>query len=334
MAMHIHRGTEPLRADLRGAVIAIGNFDGLHRGHQALIDRARTQARLLRAPLGLVTFEPHPRSVFHPDEPLFRLSPLPLKERLCAALGLDLLAIVNFTAELAALSAEDFVTGLLVHRLGVGHVVTGYDFHFGRGRKGNPDLLHRLAPMGGFTVDTVEQVTDENGLTPFSSSTIRNELRQGRPEAAARQLGWRWQVTGTVVQGDQRGRTIGFPTANIILEPGTAPAEGIYAMQVHDRTTGLTHPAAGYVGKRPTFETERSFLEIFLFDFSADLYGHELDAIFTAFIRPDRKFDGVAALITQMEADCARAREILADLARHDPLRALPLAAAQADGSL
>ncbi len=220
--------------NLRGAVVAIGNFDGLHRGHQALLNIARDIAKQRGVALGILTFEPHPRSFFKPHEPVFRLTPPALKARLAAKLGVDFIYAVNFNADLANTTPEDFVRLHLVEALGVSHVVSGYDFHFGKGRKGNPDLLKSLGQEFGFGVTSVDQVTDDDGNAPFSSSSIRSALRRGNVKTAAHELGYDWTVMGEVVHGDKRGRTIGFPTANIILEPGAEPFRGIYAVDVRD----------------------------------------------------------------------------------------------------
>lgn len=321
--MEIFRHDATLPEALRGGVIAIGNFDGLHRGHQQLVRLAQDKAKALGKPCGLLTFEPHPRGFFRPAEPLFRLTPEPLKLSLAQALGLDFAVVMDFGADLARMEAEDFIRDALGRRLGAAHVVTGYDFHFGHGRKGNPDLLRAQGAKLGFGVSVLDQVTDDGGLAPFSSSSIRAELRAGHVEEAARQLGYWWTVQGEVVKGDQRGRTIGYPTANVVLEPGTDAAEGIYATRVKLRGQWLG--GAAYIGTRPTFDTDRKFLEIFLFDFAGDIYGETLTAEFVGFIRPDRKFDGLEPLLAQMKADCEAARRILAGLAAHDPMREFPL---------
>ena len=220
---------------LKGCSVAIGNFDGMHRGHQALLNVARAEAERRGLPWGILTFEPHPASYFRPNEPVFRLSPHPLKSRLAKASGVDLLAVVGFNAEIAASTPEEFVLHHLVNRLGVSHVVTGYDFHFGKGRKGTPETLAQLGKAHGFGVSTVDQVTsDSDGKAPFSSSSIRSAIRRGHVRNAADELGYRWIVMGEVVHGDKRGRSIGFPTANIIVDPGAEPARGIYAVEVRD----------------------------------------------------------------------------------------------------
>ncbi len=319
----------------RGAVIAIGNFDGVHRGHQTLLSTAQSEAERLGRPWGVVTFEPHPRSFFRPDEPVFRLTPKALKARLVTALGASFMAVLPFDAALAELDAEQFVRRCLVERLGVAHVVMGYDFHFGKGRKGSPATMAALGRELGFGVTIVEQVTDEGDQhSPFSSSSIRQALRHGHVTAAARELGYHWTVLGEVVKGDQRGRTIGFPTINIVLEKGADPFRGIYAVRVRDsKEKDAPHwPGAGYFGDRPTFDTGRTFLEVYLIGFDGDLYGHDMFVEFIDLIRPDKRFSSVDELIGQMKADCGQALAKLDALKSADPVTELPLGRLQAQG--
>jgi riboflavin kinase/FMN adenylyltransferase len=333
--MHVIAGLSPVPELCRGAVVAIGNFDGVHRGHQALLARAAAEARRLGRPWGLVSFEPHPRSYFKPDEPVFRLTPGPLKARLVEALGAAFMAVLPFDRDVAELPAEDFVIRHLVERLGVAHVVTGYDFHFGRGRTGSPATMAELGRKLGFGVTIVEQVRDEGDQhSPFSSSSIRQALRHGHVTAAARELGYRWSVLGEVVRGDQRGRTIGFPTLNIVLEKGADPFRGIYAVRVRDAAEkGQAHwPGAGYFGDRPTFDTGRSFLEVHLIGFDGDLYGRDMLVEFIDLVRPDKRFSSVPELVAQMKQDCASALRLLAAAKADDPIAAFPLGGLQAKG--
>jgi len=234
------------------AVVAIGNFDGVHLGHQKLLETTEQQAKTLGKPLGVLTFEPHPRSLFRPDEPVFRLSPPAWKSRLLKGLGVQCLDVATFDRDLAGLEAEEFVKKILVERLAVSHVVTGYDFHFGRGRKGSPDTMRQLGKEYGFGVTIVDQVTDDDGVAPFSSSAIRTALRRGHVHKAASQLGHWWSIMGTVVKGDQRGRAIGYPTINMALEPGCEPHEGIYAVRVRSSERDHTQvwDGAGYILKQ------------------------------------------------------------------------------------
>lgn len=312
---------------MKGAVVAVGNFDGVHRGHQALLDVARAKAA--GGPWGVLTFEPHPRTYFKPSEPVFRLTPAPLKARLIAALGASFTEVLQFNEELSSLEAEEFVAR---HLKGVAHVVTGYDFHFGRGRKGNPAAMVEFGRAFGFGVTIVDQVTDEGDIhSPFASRSIRQALRHGHMQDAARELGYHWMVMGEVVRGDQRGRTIGFPTINIVLDPGVEPFRGIYAVRVRDATVkgGAFWPGAGYFGDRPTFDTERTFLEAYLIDFDADLYGRTMLVELVELIRPDKRFKSIAELQAQMRNDCAEAAKILAC---DNPLTDYPLGRLQQEG--
>ena len=333
--MELIRGLAPVPAPIRGAVAAIGNFDGMHRGHQTLLAAAQAEAKRLGAPWGVVTFEPHPRSFFKPDEPVFRLTPEPLKARLAAALGAAFMVVLPFDRDLAELSPDAFVARHLVERLGIAHVVTGYDFHFGKGRKGSPATMAELGRELGLGVSIVEQVTDEGDQhAPFSSSSIRQALRHGHVAAAARELGYRWTVLGEVVKGDQRGRTIGFPTLNIVLDKGADPFRGIYAVRVRDAALkgASAMPGAGYFGDRPTFDTGRTFLEVYLIGFEGDLYGREMLVEFIDLIRPDKRFASIEELVQQMQADCQSALARLDDTARQDPVAGLPLGRLQAAG--
>ena len=330
--MRLVTGSDPFPDDLRGGVLAIGNFDGVHRGHQKLLDVARALGEREGRPWGVVTFEPHPRSFFRPAEPVFRLTPQPLKARLVAALGASLMVVLDFDRDLAEQEAESFVRAQLAERLGISHVVMGYDFHFGKGRKGGPATMEAMGAELGFGVTIVEQVTDEGDLhSPFSSSAIRQALRHGHVQEAARELGYNWTVLGTVVKGDQRGRTIGFPTLNIVLDKGGDPFRGIYAVRVRDaRLKGaVVWPGAGYFGDRPTFDTGRTFLEVYLIGFDGDLYGRELFVEFVDLIRPDRRFASIAELVEQMRTDCAKAME---RLAAPNPASDFSLGRLQAEG--
>ena len=335
--MHLLGALEPIPPEFHNAVVAIGNFDGLHRGHQELLGVARDHATRLGKPWGIVTFEPHPRSFFKPDEPVFRLTPLPLKARLASALGASFVLSLTFDKKFSLLEPEGFVGEYLIDRMKVDHVVTGYDFHFGRGRKGNPIILKKLGQEFGFDVTIVDQVADEgDSHSPFSSSSIRSALRRGHMSAAAKELGYYWTVMGEVVHGDQRGRAIGFPTANIILEEGAEPIRGIFAVRVRDGEVknSKAWAGAGYFGNRPTFETAQTFLEVHLFDMNEDLYGRTLLVEFIDLIRPDQKFNSVEELVRQMKQDCAQAKARLQSLALDNPCVAYPLGRAQEDGAI
>jgi riboflavin kinase / FMN adenylyltransferase len=333
--MQVIAGLSPVPEECRGAVVAIGNFDGVHRGHQALLAAAEAEARARGLSWGVVSFEPHPRTWFRPEEPMFRLTPEALKTRLVAALGASFMAVLPFDRAMSELSPEDFVSHHLVERLKVAHVVIGYDFHFGQGRKGNPANLAELGKALGFGVTVIEQVTDEGDRhSPFSSSSIRQALRHGHVTAAARELGYRWTVLGEVVRGDQRGRTIGFPTLNIVLDKGSDPFRGIYAVRVRDAADrGSVHwPGAGYFGDRPTFDTGRTFLEVHLINFDGDLYGRQMLVEFVDLIRPDKRFASVEELVAQMKTDCRSALKALVAVKMDDPIAGFPLGRLQAQG--
>jgi riboflavin kinase/FMN adenylyltransferase len=302
---------------LRGVSLAIGNFDGVHRGHQAVLNAARRDG----APAGVLTFEPHPRVYFQPNKPLFRLTPEPLKLRVFEALGLDMAVVLKFDAALASRPAADFVREILVENLRVSHVITGSDFHFGKGRDGNPDVLRALGESHGFGVTVVSPQAGEGGV--FSSTGIREHLRQGNPRGAADSLGYWWRVIGEVIGGDKRGAGLGFPTANIAVPEGFALKHGTYAVRVH--TGQGRYDGASYLGTRPSFDDGDAVLETFLFDFDGDLYGQQIVIEVIGFVRDDEKFLDTDALQAQMKDDCDQARALLAQIKDNDPMMAYPL---------
>jgi riboflavin kinase/FMN adenylyltransferase len=317
------RGVPP---EMKGAVLAIGNFDGVHRGHQEVLREATGIAKREGRRSGAVVFEPHPREFFAPETPFFRLTPLPLKLELLGALGLDQTFVIAFDRELASLSAEAFATEVVAKGLGASHVVVGHDFSYGKGRTGTTDELAALGRVLGFGVDVVAPV-GAGGAT-FSSSRIREHLRDGEVREAADQLGYWWRVRGRVGEGAGRGKGLGFPTLNLPLAPGQDVRHGIYAMRVdHD---GRRSHAAGYVGARPTFGESEPVLEAYLLDFAGDLYGQEVEAEFIAFLRPDATFATPEALAEKMREDCDRARAVLVRIDTDDPMRRFPLARALA----
>src|SRR5256714_11886800 len=271
--MRIIHGTDSFPASARGAALAIGNFDGVHRGHQALIKATRDEAVRLGARTGAGVCEPQPREYFQPDKPHFRLTPLPLKLRLLERFGVDVAVVLAFDAGLAGLTADAFVARVLVDALAARQVVVGYDFRFGKGRGGDPEMLRRAGEALGFGVTVIGQVAEAGEV--FSSSAIRAELAQGDVEGAAQMLGWWWRVAGVVIGGAKRGTGLGFPTANIALAPGTALAHGIYAVRVH--ADGRSHAGAAYLGTRPTLDGGAPILEVYLFDFPGDLYGRQVE---------------------------------------------------------
>ncbi|HZP77317.1 MAG TPA: bifunctional riboflavin kinase/FAD synthetase [Pseudolabrys sp.] len=295
-------------AALRGAVVAIGNFDGVHRGHRAVIGAALTRARKLGRPAAALTFEPHPRAFFRPQDPLFRLSDERAKLRLLAATGLAGALVMTFDAALASTSAEDFIRRVLVERLSIGGAAIGFDFHFGKNRVGSPDFLSAEGARHGFAVDIVAPLEDEG--RPVSSGSVRSALAAGKVVEAAELLGAPWFVSGPVIHGEKRGRALGFPTANLRLDPQCALKQGIYAVRVGIGARRIDGVAS--FGRRPTFDNGAPLLEVFLFDFEGDLYGKDIDVAFIAWIRHEEKFTTVEALTRQMTADSARAREALA----------------------
>jgi riboflavin kinase / FMN adenylyltransferase len=293
---------------LDGAVVAIGNFDGVHRGHRAVIAAAQARARALGRPAAALTFEPHPRSFFRPDEPVFRLTDERAKLRLLAGTGLDGAIVLPFDAALAGLSAADFVARILVGRFAVAGVAIGFDFHFGLNRAGSPAYLAAQGAKLGFAVDIVPRFED-NGR-PVRSGPIRAALAAGRIAEANELLGYPWFVSGTVVHGDKRGRELGYPTANLRLDPGCALAHGIYAVRVG--VGERRYDGVASFGRRPMFDQGTVLLEAFLFDFSGDLYGEVIDVAFVDWIRPELKLDSVAELVRRMDEDSRLARAALA----------------------
>lgn len=307
---------------LRGAVVAIGNFDGIHRGHRAVLDRALDEARHMGRPALALTFEPHPRALFNPDVPLFRLTPAPMKARLLGLLGLDGVVELAFDRALAQTSAEEFVRRVLVEGLGTSHAITGFDFHFGRGRVGGPAFLIEAGKRHGFGVTLVDAFRDE-ATEIVSSSRIRHLLSEGEVAEAAGLLGYRYTVEAEVGHGRQLGRTLGYPTANMALHQGVALRHGIYAVRLR-RPSGALHDGVASFGIRPTVEDDGApLLETFLFDFSGDLYGEVCAVSLFGFLRPEMKFDGFDPLVAQMRQDEAEARALLAGVR---PLSALDAA--------
>jgi riboflavin kinase / FMN adenylyltransferase len=311
--MRIVRDHRHVPEALKGAVAAIGNFDGLHRGHQALIGHARTAAEAAGAPLGVVTFEPHPRRVFAPDSPPFRLTPFRSKARILAGLGVDVLFALRFVPALHQKPAEDFVADVLVSGLGLGHVVIGYDFVFGKGRGGDAELMRQCGERHGFRVSVIEPVMHDDDVC--SSTIIRVDLTAGRPRRAAELLGRWWEIEGRVRGGQQRGRTIGFPTLNLELRPEAfRPALGVYAVHVGLVGEGGTewHTGVANLGRRPTVDGKGIVLEVHVFDYAGDLYSRQVRVAFVEHLRPERKFDGLEALRAQIARDCDTARAMLA----------------------
>jgi riboflavin kinase/FMN adenylyltransferase len=317
-------GWRNVPSSAKGAVLAIGNFDGVHRGHQAVLRRAIEIAKKEGKPSGAVVFEPHPREYFRPGEPFFRLTPLPVKLELLAALGLDQTFVIEFGPELSTLSAEAFVIEVLTVGLGAAGAVVGYDFAYGKGRTGTTALLEAIGAERGFKVEIVQPVAQ--GGTIFSSSTIREYLRNGDVREAAEQLGYWWRVRGKVEPGAGRGRELGFPTINLPLSADLAIGHGIYAARVSHR--GLHHDAAGYVGLRPTFAENLPVLEVHLFADIGNLHGEEVEVELVAKLREDSIFSSRETLAAQMATDCEAARIALGMINASDHLTTTPLSSA------
>jgi riboflavin kinase/FMN adenylyltransferase len=312
-ALRLFRHFSGLPPDARGSAVAIGNFDGVHLGHQAVISRAVSRAEALAIPSAVLTFEPHPRMLFKPESEPFRLTPLRPKAHAIEALGIDVMVVLAFDRTLSQKSAEDFVEDVLVTGMAVGHVVVGEDFVFGHDRLGAVESLARMGDRLGFTVTALKPVAGPEGMV-YSSTAVREALRAGEPRRAAALLGRAWEIEGRVEHGDARGRHLGFPTANIGLGEYLRPAFGVYAVQAgvdHGAETEW-HPGVANLGRRPTVAGSVERLEVHLFDFKGDLYGRHLRVRLIEFLRPEKKFDGLDALRAQIARDSAQARAILA----------------------
>jgi riboflavin kinase/FMN adenylyltransferase len=306
------RDTTPAATIPKGTVVAMGNFDGVHLGHRAVIEAALRMGRAQGRPALAVTFEPHPRSFFSPNTPQFRLTDEAGKLRLLAGTGLAGAVVMTFDKRRAGTTAQDFIHHDLIERLGIRGIAVGYDFHFGKGRVGSPSLLVSEAPRLGIEVDVQAHVdVDER---PVSSSAIRMALAEGQIEDATAMLGGPWFAAGEVIHGEKRGRDLGYPTANIRLDKNCGLKHGIYAVRVGrgDGKDRVRFDGVASFGRRPTFDNGAPLLEVFLFDFEGDLYGASLDVAFIAFIREELKFDSVQALVRQMDDDSAKARAQLA----------------------
>jgi riboflavin kinase / FMN adenylyltransferase len=302
------RDTSPPASTPKGMVVAMGNFDGVHLGHRAVIDAAGRMGLAHGRPAFAVTFEPHPRSYFSPNTPQFRLTDEAAKLRLLAATGLSGAVVMTFDRRRAETTAQDFIHHDLIKRLGISGIAVGYDFHFGKGRVGSPGLLVAEAPRLGIEVDVQAHV--DIAERPVSSSAIRMALAEGQIDEATAMLGGPWFINGEVTHGEKRGRDLGYPTANIRLDKNCGLRHGIYAVRVG--RDGQRFDGVASFGRRPTFDNGAPLLEVFLFDFTGDLYGSRLDVAFIAFLREELKFDRLDALIRQMDDDSSMARERLA----------------------
>nr|WP_314467723.1 bifunctional riboflavin kinase/FAD synthetase [uncultured Novosphingobium sp.] len=302
---------EPVPESMRGAVLALGNFDGFHQGHQAVVGEAIRWARELGRPAIVATFDPHPVRLFQPEAPAFRLTTLDQRQDLFEAAGADAMLLLHFDRAMASMEAADWIEQVLGRQLGCVGVVTGEDFTFGKGRGGNPQVLREVGARIGLIGRTVGAVHDERGV--ISSSRIRDALKLGECETATRLLTRPFAALGVVQHGGKLGRTIGFPTANIDMHNYLRPRYGIYAVTGR-MPDGRVLPGAANMGVRPTFEPPIELLEPYFFDFSGDLYGQEIEVAFHHFLRPEAKFDSLDALVAQMGRDCDRARELLSHI--------------------
>ena len=292
---------------MKGGVFALGNFDGVHRGHRAIIDAAVEKARGMRIPARVLTFEPHPRAFFQPHSPPFRLTPLAVKESLLKAYGIDDVVVLPFTAEVAHLSAEDFIEQVLLKRFGAEHLVAGHDFIFGYKRGGDMKKLAAWLAPHQIGVTEIEAMGDEGEV--FSSTRIREMLLEGEVEAATEILGHEWSISGEVMRGAGRGRKIGIPTANILLGAYLRPKFGVYAVRAGRVGGALTYHGVANIGLRPTVDGENENLEAHLFDFNQDIYGQEWQFALTHFIRPEKKFENLEALKAQIMKDIEAAKK-------------------------
>ncbi len=300
---------EPVPDALRGAVIALGNFDGFHRGHQAVAGEAIRWAHAEGRPSIIATFDPHPVRFFKPDVPPFRLTTLEQRQELYLAAGATAMLVFHFDAELSGTSAEDFIQHILIERFGAAGVVTGGDFTFGKGARGNVDVLREFGGRLGLESRVVEPVAAGDAVV--SSSRIRAALRDGDPQLAAQLLTRPFAIRGIVEHGDKRGRTIGYPTANLAIEHYLRPKYGVYAVTGRILATGQVLKGAANIGIRPQFEPPKELLEPYFFDFSGDLYGQEIEVAFHHYLRGEARFDSLDALMAQMDKDCTEARRLL-----------------------
>ncbi len=308
MSLKIIHGWKGLAEAGRGASVALGNFDGVHLGHQQVIEGAIEAGRRHGAPVGVISFDPHPRRLFHPDEPAFRLMTTEQQARALQAMGVDRLYLLPFDFEMANFSDRDFALKVLHEGLGVRHVAVGFDISFGKGRTGSPDLMRRYGEEMGFTVSVADAVGE--GAEKYSSTAVREALREGRPQDAAHILGQPFAIEGVVRRGQQLGRTLGFPTANVFMADYVIPRLGVYATRTR-LPDGRVVPGVANIGNNPTTGEVETRLEVWLFDFDEDLYGQVIETQLIAFLRPEEKFGSIDEMVLQIRRDEAQARAIV-----------------------
>jgi len=308
MSLRIVHGWKHLAPADRGAAVALGNFDGVHLGHQQVIAGAAAAAKAIGAPLAVITFDPHPRRLFQPAEPAFRLMTTDQQARALDALGVDLLYVLAFDFEMANFSDRAFVEQVLHEGLGVRHVAVGFDISFGKGRTGSPEAMKAYGAELGFTVSVAEAVGE--GAEKYSSTGVREALRDGRPETAAAILGRPFAIEGVVRRGQQLGRTLGFPTANVFMVDYVVPKLGVYATRTR-LPDGRVYAGVANIGNNPTTGEVETRLEVWLFDFDEDLYGQVIETELIAFLRPEEKFASIDEMVVQIRRDETAARGIL-----------------------
>ncbi|MDP2260590.1 MAG: bifunctional riboflavin kinase/FAD synthetase [Caulobacter sp.] len=308
MSLRIVHGWKGLSDADRGAAVALGNFDGVHLGHREVIAGAVEAGRRLGAPVGVISFDPHPRRLFHPDEPAFRLMTTDQQARVLEAMGVDRFYVLPFDFEMANFSDRDFALKVLHEGLGVRHVAVGFDISFGKGRTGSPALMTAYGDEMGFSVSVAEAVGE--GAEKYSSTGVREALREGRPQDAAAILGQPFAIEGVVRRGQQLGRTLGFPTANVFMIDYVVPKLGVYATRTR-LPDGRVVPGVANIGNNPTTGEVETRLEVWLFDFDEDLYGQVIETQLIAFLRPEEKFGSIDAMVEQIRMDEQRARAIL-----------------------
>lgn len=314
--MKIFKQLEKVDNRQNGCVVALGNFDGFHRGHHVVVGEAGRRARDLNIPLTVVVMEPHPVSFFAPDKPAFRLTPEDERALLLQRFGIDQLVILPFGQDLASMSAENFIGDILINALNAKHICVGYDYRFGKGRAGDVEMLETVGKAKGFGLTVINPVTV--GIEGFagevySSTLVRKSLGEGKARKAAALLGHWWMINGPVVEGDQRGRTIDFPTANVQLGDNLEPRHGVYAVRVKLDGDDTIYPGVANIGKRPTFDKRDVLMEVFLFDFAQDIYGRDARVEIVSFVRAEQKFSGLDALKSQIAEDVETAKRSLAD---------------------